>query len=134
MIAREESQFRIRILWTACKLLDLQMEMPWQMALQEGAHVNQIFYGLLAEFCIRDSVLYSEYRIQPIVYYLSRLSKFCAREWTMENRRNFAGAKFGGESEIRTHGSISTTHAFQACALNHSATSPLYGTFWKPNS
>ena len=30
----------------------------------------------------------------------------------------------GGERGIRTLGSISTTHAFQACALSHSATSP----------
>ncbi len=30
----------------------------------------------------------------------------------------------GGESEIRTHGRCYPTHAFQACALNHSATSP----------
>ena len=32
--------------------------------------------------------------------------------------------KNGGEGEIRTHGSIATTYAFQAYALNHSATSP----------
>ena len=31
----------------------------------------------------------------------------------------------GGEDEIRTHGTIAGTHAFQACAFNHSATSPL---------
>ena len=31
----------------------------------------------------------------------------------------------GGEGEIRTHGTDESTHAFQACALNHSATSPL---------
>ena len=30
----------------------------------------------------------------------------------------------GGESGIRTHGTVSRTHAFQACALNHSAISP----------
>ena len=30
----------------------------------------------------------------------------------------------GGEDEIRTHGTIARTHAFQACAFNHSATSP----------
>ena len=30
----------------------------------------------------------------------------------------------GGEGGIRTHGTLSRTHAFQACALNHSATSP----------
>ena len=30
----------------------------------------------------------------------------------------------GGEGGIRTHGRISPTHAFQACSLNHSDTSP----------
>jgi Integrase core domain len=32
--------------------------------------------------------------------------------------------KAGGESGIRTHGTVSRTHAFQACALSHSAISP----------
>ena len=32
---------------------------------------------------------------------------------------------FGGESGIRTHGTCEGTHTFQACALNHSATSPI---------
>ena len=32
--------------------------------------------------------------------------------------------RVGGESGIRTHGTLSRTHAFQACALSHSATSP----------
>src|SRR5215472_4062250 len=31
---------------------------------------------------------------------------------------------YGGEGGIRTHGRGEPTHAFQACALNHSATSP----------
>ena len=31
----------------------------------------------------------------------------------------------GGESGIRTHERVSPKHAFQACALNHSAISPL---------
>jgi hypothetical protein len=30
----------------------------------------------------------------------------------------------GGESGIRTHGRVSPTHAFQACAIDHSAISP----------
>ena len=30
----------------------------------------------------------------------------------------------GGENGIRTHERISPLHAFQACAFNHSATSP----------
>ena len=32
---------------------------------------------------------------------------------------------FGGENGIRTHEKIAPLHAFQACAFNHSATSPL---------
>jgi hypothetical protein len=32
--------------------------------------------------------------------------------------------QIGGESGIRTHGTVSRTHAFQACALSHSAISP----------
>ena len=31
----------------------------------------------------------------------------------------------GGEGGIRTHDTVSRIHAFQACALSHSATSPL---------
>lgn len=37
---------------------------------------------------------------------------------TTENKDN------GGQGGIRTHGTLSRTHAFQACALNHSATCP----------
>src|SRR5579885_421387 len=33
--------------------------------------------------------------------------------------------KTGGEGGIRTHGKVSPTHAFQACSLSHSDTSPL---------
>src|SRR5437016_8886002 len=36
----------------------------------------------------------------------------------------------GGESGIRTHGTVSRTHAFQACALSHSAISP-EALLWK---
>jgi hypothetical protein len=35
-----------------------------------------------------------------------------------------AHRRYGGESGIRTHGTVSRTHAFQACALSHSAISP----------
>ena len=31
----------------------------------------------------------------------------------------------GGEDGIRTHERIASLHAFQACAFNHSATSPI---------
>jgi hypothetical protein len=33
----------------------------------------------------------------------------------------------GGESGIRTHDRLSPIHAFQACAFNRSAISPLWG-------
>ena len=42
---------------------------------------------------------------------------------------------FGGESGIRTHDRVAPIHAFQACALNHSAISPKinhYPLFLKP--
>ena len=32
----------------------------------------------------------------------------------------------GGENGIRTHDRVTSIHAFQACALNRSATSPFY--------
>jgi hypothetical protein len=32
--------------------------------------------------------------------------------------------KYGGESGIRTHVTLSSKHAFQACAFSHSAISP----------
>jgi hypothetical protein len=35
-----------------------------------------------------------------------------------------ATCRYGGEGGIRTHGRISPTHAFQACSLNRSDTSP----------
>ena len=34
------------------------------------------------------------------------------------------GMKYGGESGIRTHVTLSSKHAFQACAFSHSAISP----------
>jgi hypothetical protein len=37
--------------------------------------------------------------------------------------------KLGGERGIRTLDTVSRIHAFQACALNHSATSPIYNLF-----
>ena len=39
-------------------------------------------------------------------------------EWNAAKRDD------GGESGIRTHGTLSRTHAFQACALSRSAISP----------
>ena len=40
------------------------------------------------------------------------------------NMRNVREKEYGGEGGIRTHGRISPTHAFQACSLNRSDTSP----------
>ena len=37
----------------------------------------------------------------------------------------------GGEGGIRTHGRVSPTHAFQACSLSHSDTSPFTADFSK---
>ncbi len=37
----------------------------------------------------------------------------------------------GGESGIRTHGRFNPTHAFQACALSHSAISPEKNAEWR---
>lgn len=37
---------------------------------------------------------------------------------------NMLGKKSGGESGIRTRVTVSRKHTFQACAFNHSATSP----------
>ena len=41
-----------------------------------------------------------------------------------QNMSNINNLSRGGEGGIRTHGTLSRTHAFQACALSHSATSP----------
>ena len=38
--------------------------------------------------------------------------------------------KNGGENGIRTHERVSPLHAFQACALNHSAISPILKIFF----
>jgi hypothetical protein len=42
----------------------------------------------------------------------------------LPNYNNRLDLHHGGESGIRTHGTVSRTHAFQACALSHSAISP----------
>src|SRR6516164_8088237 len=43
-----------------------------------------------------------------------------------EGKRRIANERAGGEGGIRTHDTVSRIHAFQACALSHSATSPLW--------
>ena len=40
--------------------------------------------------------------------------------------RHLSWVPAGGEGGIRTHGRVSPTHAFQACSLSHSDTSPGY--------
>src|ERR1700747_2192420 len=45
------------------------------------------------------------------------------------------GSRNGGESGIRTHVTLSSKHAFQACAFSHSAISPaLSGSYCKRNN
>ena len=43
--------------------------------------------------------------------------------WTATE--NVTRGRIGGESGIRTHGTLARTHAFQACALSRSAISPV---------
>ena len=42
----------------------------------------------------------------------------------IQNIINYILSYFGGKDKIRTCGTLASTHAFQACALNHSATFP----------
>lgn len=49
-------------------------------------------------------------------------ARWCAEKSNIEDWRTKSCN--GGESGIRTHGTVSRTHAFQACALSHSAISP----------
>src|SRR5437016_11323649 len=44
---------------------------------------------------------------------------------TRKKSRARVNLRCGGEGGIRTHGRISPTHAFQACSLNRSDTSPV---------
>ena len=43
----------------------------------------------------------------------------------MSNKALINSLFYGGENGIRTHERVASLHAFQACAFNHSATSPL---------
>ena len=49
---------------------------------------------------------------------------FFSKKNVLPTVSNRAASTSGGESGIRTHGTLSRTHAFQACALNRSAISP----------
>src|ERR1700674_2160977 len=51
---------------------------------------------------------------------------FCSTD--VNRTRGLVCFKYGGEGGIRTHGRVSPTHAFQACSLNRSDTSPLEKT------
>jgi hypothetical protein len=46
------------------------------------------------------------------------------RQRIFGNHQCLCGDKYGGESGIRTHVTLSSKHAFQACAFSHSAISP----------
>ena len=46
------------------------------------------------------------------------------RQRIFGNHQCLCGEKYGGESGIRTHVTLSSKHAFQACAFSHSAISP----------
>src|SRR5581483_6447274 len=48
----------------------------------------------------------------------------CACRGRAPRREKISEARAGGESGIRTHDTVSRIHAFQACALSHSAISP----------
>ena len=45
----------------------------------------------------------------------------------LKNRSKSGTYMYGGERGIRTLEGFNTLHAFQACAIDHSATSPEYG-------
>ena len=42
----------------------------------------------------------------------------------MTEKTPYISVVFGGEGGIRTHETVARLHAFQACAFDHSATSP----------
>src|SRR5713101_1281271 len=44
---------------------------------------------------------------------------------SMDNEQAQQNKRYGGESGIRTHVTLSSKHAFQACAFSHSAISPV---------
>src|SRR3989442_14188022 len=52
--------------------------------------------------------------------------------WTMQSPMQ--SPLDGGEGGIRTHGRVSPTHAFQACSLNRSDTSPICAELFSPFS
>ena len=64
------------------------------------------------------NIFYKKYR-----FIFTQLSK--KRLIKTENKGLFSG----GENGIRTHEKIAPLHAFQACALNHSAISPIFFKF-----
>lgn len=49
---------------------------------------------------------------------------FCESSYPPLKKPPKGGCFNGGGDEIRTHGTVSRTHTFQACALDHSATPP----------
>ena len=55
----------------------------------------------------------------------SSFALFCGHQDDIGGAVIQEGFIYGGEGGIRTHGRVSPTHAFQACSLSHSDTSPL---------
>ena len=76
---------------------------------------------LCSPYLIRNGRERNETRRNRVVRQLVAINRFSngsETTWKPLNHRN------GGECGIRTHGTLSRTHAFQACALNRSANSP----------
>jgi hypothetical protein len=76
----------------------------------QGLLVSDIFFAHAAS--LRQTFYFARWGFSGVY---SQLLYLCVRVGQREN---------GGEGGIRTHGRISPTHAFQACSLNRSDTSP----------
>ena len=85
------------------------------------------------DFVLRYEACGEKCILQPLSRATEAASPNSLRRNAWQIRRILAGSEGsrygllksgGGESGIRTHGTVSRTHAFQACALSHSAISP----------
>src|SRR6266540_3667351 len=75
---------------------------------------------------------------EPIVYYLGIAGGIVKRATTIgrasrPSAENVRAEGAGGGSGIRTHDTVSRIHAFQACALSHSAIPPGLLRRWQYN-
>lgn len=68
-------------------------------------------------------VLKTNYIISHFVIKVNGFAIFLQKKKAADKSQRFSP---GGENRIRTCESLSTQHAFQACALNHSAISPRF--------